>query len=225
MTPAPTMPRRLGTSGQGEGAGIAEDQLFVEVAPGQRARARARGDDDVLGVEGLSAHRDVMPAPARPGEAAAAVEEGHLVLLEEVGDAVVVLLHHLVLALEHLREVELQALHLHAVLGEAVPGLLVVLRGLQHRLRRDAADVGAGAAERGLAIRALPLVDAGDGKPELRRADRGDVAAGAAADDHHVERLGHRRPGLRLYLEREPRRVLQRLLDRHQRTAPPRARR
>ena len=61
-------------------------------------------------------------------------------------------LHDLVLALEHLREVELQALHLDAVLGEVVAGLLEVLGGLQQRLGRDAADVGAGAAERRLAV-------------------------------------------------------------------------
>ena len=30
-----------------------------------------------------------------------------------------------------------------------------------------------------------------DGEPELRGADRGDVAAGTGADDHDVECLGH----------------------------------
>ena len=53
-------------------------------------------------------------------------------------------------------------------------------RGLHPRLRRDAADAQAGAAELGL------LLDAGDLRAELRRADRGGVAAGAAAEDGDV---------------------------------------
>jgi hypothetical protein len=123
------------------------------------------------------------------------VEELDLVLLEEVEDAVVARLHHLVLALEHLREVELEALHLHAVVGELVPGLLVVLRGLQQRLRRNAADVGAGAAERRLAVGAAPLVDARGFQSQLRCADRGDIAAGSAPDHYHIEGVHPKSPG------------------------------
>ena len=65
--------------------------------------------------------------------------------------------------------------------------LLVELRGLQQRLRGDAADIEAGAAER------AALLDAGRLEAELRRADRGDIAAGAAADDDDVDRsqFGH----------------------------------
>src|SRR5207249_709872 len=69
--------------------------------------------------------------------------------------------------------------------------LFEVLRGLQQRLGRNAADVGAGAAERRLALRALPVVDARGRKAELRRADRGDVAAWTAADHDNVKRLCH----------------------------------
>ena len=93
------------------------------------------------------------------------------------------------LRLSIVREVELQALHLDAVVGEVVPGLLVVLRGLQQRLGGDAADVEAGAAERRLAVGVLPFVDAGVAEAELRGADRGDVAAGPAADHDDVEGL------------------------------------
>jgi hypothetical protein len=75
------------------------------------------------------------------------VEEGDLVLLEQVDDAVVVGLDHAVLTLEHLAQVQFQARHVDAVLGEAVAGVLEVFRRLQQRLRRDAADVGAGAAQ------------------------------------------------------------------------------
>ena len=85
----------------------------------------------------------------------------------------------------------LRPLHADAVVGEVVAGVLEVLARLQQRLARDAADVGAGAARRRAALGVLPLVDAGGVEAELRGADGGDVAAGAAADDDDVEVLGH----------------------------------
>jgi hypothetical protein len=42
-------------------------------------------------------------------------------------------------------------------------------------------------AERGLAVGAAPIVDAGGAETELRGADRGDVAARPAADHHDIE--------------------------------------
>src|SRR5262249_62403740 len=72
---------------------------------------------------------------------------------------------------------------------ELVQDPLVVLGGFEQRLRRDAADVEAGAAERVVAARVFPLVDAGGGKPQLRGPDGRDVARRAGADHHHVERL------------------------------------
>ena len=119
------------------------------------------------------------------------MEEADLVLLEQVEDAIVVLLDHLVLAAEHLRHIDAQVVQADAVIGESVPGVLEVLAGLQQRLARDAADVGAGAARCRAALGVLPLVDAGGVQAELCGADGGDVAAGAAADDDDVECLGH----------------------------------
>ena len=60
-------------------------------------------------------------------------------------------------------------------------GSLEIFGGVKHRLGRDAADVEAGAAERLAALRAGGL------QPELRGADRGDIAAGAGADHQDVE--------------------------------------
>ncbi|MNC87299.1 hypothetical protein D3C83_30150 [compost metagenome] len=77
------------------------------------------------------------------------------------------------------------------MLGKGVSRVLVVFRGLQQSLGGDAADVGAGAAERRLAPVRLPVVDAGGLQSQLRRANRGDVAARPAADHHHVVLLGH----------------------------------
>ena len=61
-----------------------------------------------------------------------------------------------------------------------VADLVDDLGRVQQRLGRDAAAVRAGAAELGI------LLDAGDLHPELAGADRRDVAAGTAADDHQV---------------------------------------
>ena len=115
------------------------------------------------------------------------MEERHFVLLEQVQDAVVVLLHHFVFAADHLRHIDAQVVQADAVLGKGVAGVFEVLAGLQQRLARDAADVGAGAAGRGAALVVLPLINAGDIHAQLRRADRADVAAGAGADHDHVK--------------------------------------
>ena len=55
--------------------------------------------------------------------------------------------------------------------ANAWPGVLEVFRRLQQRLGRDAADVGARAARRGLAVGARPVVDAR--RREARAAPRG----------------------------------------------------
>ena len=77
-------------------------------------------------------------------------------------------------------EVEPRLADLDAELREALLGLLQRERGLHPRLRRDAADAQAGAAELRL------LLDARDLRAELRGADRGGVAAGASAQDGDV---------------------------------------
>src|SRR3546814_12271005 len=56
----------------------------------------------------------------------------------------------------------------------------IIFRRVQHRLRRDAADVEAGAAQR------LAPLGAGGLQAKLRRADRRDLAAGAGTDDKEV---------------------------------------
>ena len=63
-----------------------------------------------------------------------------------------------------------------------------VVRRVEEGLRRDAPDVEAGPPEGGAAARVGPLVDADGLEAKLGAADRGDVAAGAGADDGHVER-------------------------------------
>ena len=116
-------------------------------------------------------------------DAADALDAVDLVLLEQVVDALDVAVDAFVLELHHRGEVERRLTDLDAHLGEHVPGFLEQLGSMQQRLRRDAADVEAGAAE------GLALLDHRHLHAELRRADGADIAAGAGADDDEV--VGH----------------------------------
>ncbi len=83
----------------------------------------------------------------------------------------------------HLGQVQL-GLHLDADAGELDVGGLIELRGVQQGLGGHAADVQAGAAQRGA------LLDQGGLEAQLAGADGGVVAARPAPDDHHVIGLG-----------------------------------
>ena len=86
-------------------------------------------------------------------------------------------------------DVDLRVLRRDAVVAEQMLQVVELARAVEQRLRRDAADAQAGAAERGLAVLAERGVDAGGLQAELRGADRGVVAGGAGADDDDVEGL------------------------------------
>ena len=177
-----------------ERAGIVEYQRVVKIRAGQCAGARTGGDDHVFPGQyflGLAGNLDFPASGAALHQTAAAVEGFDLVLLEQETDAVVVLGDDFLLAREHPRKVEAEPLHLYAMLGEAVRGMFVVFGGLQERLRRDAADVGARAAQRRFPVRRAPIVDAGGPEPQLRGANRGDITAGTSADHHYVKCLCH----------------------------------
>ena len=173
---------------------VVEDELVVERCSGKRPRLRAGRDDHVPGHERLSAGTfdlDLPGARCAAGEAAGAGMEGHLVLPEQIQDAVVVLAHDLVLAREHPRDVDRQTLDVDPVVGKGVPRVLEILRRLQERLGRNTANVSAGTAERRLAVGHRPVVDAGSSEAELRGANGGGVAAGTGADDDDVELFSH----------------------------------
>jgi hypothetical protein len=73
--------------------------------------------------------------------------------------------------------------------GKAVSGFLEEVRGMQQSLRRNAADVQAGAAQARLAFGVGVGIrfTAGDIETELRGADGGNVAAGATADRNGLD--------------------------------------
>ena len=184
----------LGYRADAQRAVVRQDLVLIERGTWQRTGVRAGGQDDVLahdGLTGRAGHRNLVAAVDRLRERAAAVEERHLVLLEEVQDAVVVLLDHGVLAPEHLGHVDAQVVEADAVIGKGVTRVLEVLARLQQRLRRDAPDVGAGAARSRAALVVFPLVDARRAEPQLCRADGGHIAARPATDDHHIKLLTH----------------------------------
>ncbi len=109
-----------------------------------------------------------------------------LVLFQQTRDAARQRLDDLVLALLHLGHVHRGVLHLDPVSGKQMLQIVVVVGRVQQRFRRDAADVEAGAAQRGFAVRAEPLIHAGGLEAELSAADRRDVSAGPRADDDNI---------------------------------------
>src|SRR6185312_11274958 len=107
-----------------------------------------------------------------------------LVLLHQEADAVIEPLRDAARALDDLGRVIADIVGLQAV-GLGVLHVVIDLGRAQERLGRDAAPVEADAAE-------IFALDNGRLEAELRRADGGDVAAGAGADDDDVEGgIGH----------------------------------
>ena len=119
------------------------------------------------------------------------MEEGDLVLFEQVQDAIVVLLHNGVFAANHFGHIHLQAFHGDAMVSKVVRGLIVVLRRLQQSLGGNAAHVGAGATGRGATLGVFPFVDTGHLETQLGGTNGSDVATRAPADDDDVELIGH----------------------------------
>jgi hypothetical protein len=134
-----------------------------------------------MDLHAFARHLDLATAQ----QLGAALEHGDLVFLHEELDALAVLEHDAVLALDDGRQVRPHLGHVHP--GDAVVRQLghlpVAVRGLQPGLGGDAAATQAGAAQSGR----IPLHD-GRAEPQLRRANGGDVAARTGTDDDEIER-------------------------------------
>ena len=162
-------------------AGRRHDALFVDLDAAQLGHVGAGGDDDGFRFQRLrlaigARHLDL----AGRGDAAGAMKSVDLVFLEQKIDALDVAVDALVLERHHGRKLELGRRNADAHFAKHATGLLEQLGGVQQRLRRDAADVQASAAE------GRALLDHGGFQPKLRRADGADIAAGAGADDDKV---------------------------------------
>ena len=148
----------------------------------------------MLGAHGLGAGVGVDPAGLAVDHRRVAVHDLDLVALQQRGDAAGQAADDAVLPVDRAREVERRPLDREAERRLAV-GLLGALvervGGMDDRLRRDAADIEAGAAQ----PPSRRLLDQHDVEAELAGADGGDIAAGAAADDQHLGvDLGHLTP-------------------------------
>ncbi len=164
-------------------AGRRHDALLVDVDTGKPRHIRAGGDDDGLALDHLAVPVGLDLDAAGRGDAPHALEACDLVLLEQERDALHVALDALVLELHHGGEIELRRAHGDAHPPEQVTGFIEQLGGMQQRLRGNASDIEAGAAE------GLVLLHHRHLHAELCRADGADIAAGTRADDDEV--VGH----------------------------------
>ena len=121
--------------------------------------------------------------PARPGEPAEPAATSTRFFFIRYEMPLVRLADDLLLVLQRRRHVEADLARGHADVG-AVAGLLEEVGRVEEGLGRDAAPERADAAQPRL------LLDDEDRHAELRGPDRGDVAAGARADDDEVVGLG-----------------------------------
>ena len=129
-------------------AGRRHDALLVDLDALEPRDVGAGGDDDGFRFQHLRLAVGALDLDlARRGDAAGAVKRVDLVLLEQELDALDVAVDALVLERHHRRQIELGRGNADAHFAERVPGLLEQFGGVQQRLRRDAADVQAGAAE------------------------------------------------------------------------------
>ena len=189
----------LGHLGVTKGLSAGADALAVGFDARQFGRAAAGGNDDVLRADFLeptARRRADRRHPtlasqlrrcqrlnhhaAGPGNAAATRVARNLVLLEQGLDALGQAGDDLFLAVEHGRQVELDAGDLDAVLGQRVPGGGVALGRFEQGLAGNAANAEAGSTEGRFHF------DAGDVQTELSGTDRGDVAARTGADDDEI---------------------------------------
>jgi hypothetical protein len=164
--------------GERERGGRVEHARVVRPA-GQSDGTRARRDDRMLEVDRDVALRRRDAHLLRAGEGAGARHDLDAARLRELRESTRELPDDAVLVCAELREVELRRAELDAGVGEpARRG--EHLRDVQQRLGRDAADVQADAAERGMAL------DQHDRAAEIRGAERRGVAAGSGAEHEDV---------------------------------------
>ena len=178
----------------GQCAVVRQNLFFIELRTRQLTRARARGHDHMLahqGVRLVTCHGNFVATFCGFHERATTVEERDLVLLKQVQDAVVVLLHDGIFAGNHLGHIHLQAFHGDAVVSEVVGRLVVMFRRLQQGFGRNATHIGTGAAWCRATLGILPFINTRHLETQLGCTDGCDVTARASADHDDIKLLGH----------------------------------
>ena len=196
ITPAPITPSRSGTSVNASAPTLSQTSAWSTGTPGRWRALEPVATMTAFASATSASRRRRSPRPAshsapRPTNLPWPLSQTILFLRKSVSMPFVIFetipsLRAIIFAMSIFG-----AGHGDAVIGEAVERVLVLLGGFEQRLRRDAADVEAGSAERPLAGRVRPFLDAGGLQAELGGADRGDVAGRTGADDDDVERLCH----------------------------------
>src|SRR5690606_38845188 len=124
-------------------------------------RLRARGENDILGLNALRGSRDLyfhrLQIAAYAGKLPESLKVDDLIFCKESGDASSEPSHDVALALHHLRNVELDARDLDAVLRELVLDMVVMLARIEKRLGGNAPDIKAGSAQSGVFFHACGL--------------------------------------------------------------------
>ena len=164
---------------QGQRAGAVNDHalIVIDLDARQRGDAGTGGDHHVLG--GVILARDGHGMGVLEG--AITLEPIDLVLLEQVLDPAGQSFDRIGLIGLKRGQIEFDLAQLHAITGQRATGRFFKLfRPMEQRLRRNAADVEAGTAQRFARFHASRL------QAQLRRADCADIAAGTGADEDHV---------------------------------------
>src|SRR5690606_26147432 len=120
----------LGNRRDTQGAIVGKYLCLIERQAGQFAWRRARGNDDVLGNQVffcLARNLDGPAAVALRNEGTRAVKESYLVFLEQIQNAVIVLLYDGVFAAHQSVELQADAFDFDAMLGKMMVGLLKML--------------------------------------------------------------------------------------------------
>ena len=178
--PPPTISIRFGLHRQLERAGRGDDARIVLRHERQLHRLRAGGDDRAREADRRrAALGEVDDDVVGVAEAAAAGDHRHLAHLRHLREAAGKPADDLVLVRDELGRIDLRRAEVDAD-GAEVRDLVDHRGDVQHRLRRDAADVEADAAER------LVALDQHDLEAEVGGAKRGRVAARAGAEDEQV---------------------------------------
>ena len=172
---------------EGQGAAGGNNPVAVERNAGQLRLDRARGNDDVGGVQlGARTVGGLDLEETRPLEGRHALVPRHAVLLEQAAHSGGQDLDHLVLVSLHRREVDPHVADLDAK-GTGAANLGDQVRSIEQSLRRNAPHVEAGAANEF-------LFDDGHMQAQLRGSQSGHVATGARPDDRYVDLgVGHER--------------------------------
>ena len=164
-----------GNIGEFERVGRIHQARIVPGEAGQFHRLRAGGDDALLERDQLRAVDAVDLDLVQRHEPADAGDHAHLALLGHAGQALGQLADHLVLVRAQRIEGDLRLAERDPVVARV--GGFVDHRGrVQQRLRRDAADIEADAAELRITLDQYRV------ETEIGGAERGGVAAGTGAD-------------------------------------------